>query len=174
MSKSTARTLGGHVTAAVVGVVTTAILMGGGLALAQEAPSAGTGVAETLAAPNTVNGAAVVNGSLGRADLKVGSIPLWARVRSDGTLIAGKGVVGTSAIIGNAGAYQIDFSRDITACAWIATATDNDASSAAPGFVTVERRLSNDVDSLEVRTYDVNGSQAAPASGDGFAVLVNC
>lgn len=170
----TLRTLGSQFAMAAAGALLALGLTGGGLAFAQEAPSAGTGVAETLAGANTVNGAAVINNSLGRADMKVGSIPLWARVRSNGTLINGKGVTGAAGISGQPGAYQVDFSRDLTGCAWMATPTDNDASSAQPGFVTVERRLSNDLDSLEVRTFDLDGNQALRDSDDGFAVLVTC
>lgn len=166
------RSLGTQAATAAVGAIVAIALTGGGFAFAQEAPSTGAGVAETLAGANTVNGAAVINGSLGRADLKVGSIPLWARVRSDGTLISGKGVTGASSLGG--GAYQVDFSRNITGCVWIATATDNDASSAAAGYATAERRLSSDVDSLEIRTFNTAGTQAVRAGDDGFAVLVNC
>ena len=171
MSK-TIRTIGSQLGIAAAGALLALGLTGGGLAFAQEAPESGAGVGETLAAQNSVNSAAVINGSLGRADMKVGSIPLWARVRSDGTLIAGKGVTGTSSL--GSGAYQVDFSRNITGCVWIATATDNDASSAGAGYATAERRLSSDVDSLEIRTFNAAGTQAARGSDDGFAVLVNC
>ena len=168
----TIRTLGSQLGMAAAGALLALGLTGGGLAFAQEAPSAGAGVAETLAGANTVNGAAVINNSLGRADLKVGSIPLWARVRSDGTLINGKGVTGASSLGG--GAYQVDFARTITGCGWYATATDNDASSAAGGYATAERRISNDVDSLEIRTFNTAGTQAIRGADDGFAVMVTC
>ena len=172
MPKSSVRTIGSQLATAVVGAVVAIALTGGGFAFAQEAPESGSGVAEALAGPNTVNSAAVINGSLGRADMKVGTIPLWARVRSDGTLIAGKGVTGASAL--GSGAYQVDFARDITGCVWIATATDNDASSAAAGYATAERRISSDFDSLEVRTFNSAGSQAIRGADDGFSVLVSC
>lgn len=168
----TIRTLGSQLGMAAAGALLALGLTGGGLAFAQDAPTEGTGVAETLAGANTVNGAAVINGSLARADMKVGTIPLWARVRSDGTLIKGKGVTGATSLGG--GAYQVDFSRDITGCVWIATATDNDASSASAGYATAERRLSSDIDSLEIRTFNAAGTQAVRPGDDGFAVLVNC
>lgn len=172
MPKSSIRSIGSQLATAVVGAVVAIALTGGGFAFAQEAPTTGSGVAETLAGPNTVNGAAVINGSLGRADMKTGALPMWARVRSDGTLITGKGVTGTSAL--GSGAYQVDFSRNITGCGWYATATDDDASGASAGYVTAERRLSSDVDSLEIRTFNAAGTQAVRPSGDGFAVMVTC
>lgn len=184
MPKTSLRHLGSQLTTAVLGALVAIALTGGGFAFAQEAPESGVGVAEALAGPNTVNSAAIVNGAvtgqdiapttIGRGDLKVGLAPLWARVRSDGTIIASKGVTGASVISGPPGAYQIDFSRAITGCAWIGTATDNDASGATEGYVTVERRQSNDSDSLEVRTFDNTGSQVARAASDGFTVMVAC
>ena len=182
MTSRTARILGGQLTAAVVGVLATALVLGGGLAGAQEAPEAGTGVAEALAGPNTVNSAAIINGSvtgqdvanasLGRADIKGGVAPLFARVSSDGSVLTSKGVTGAQRLI--AGAYQIDFNRDIRNCGWFASAANNDAGSAEAGYTTVERRSSGDVDSLEVRTFDASGVIADRASDDGFTVMVVC
>jgi len=172
MSKRTLRALAGQFTAAAVGVVATAVVLGGGFAFAQTASEAGVGVAEALAGPNTVNSAAVINGTLGRADVKVGTIPLWARVRADGTIIASKGVTGAALV--EPGGYAVDFSRSITACAWVVTATDNDSGVAAAGFVTAERQFESDPDSLLVRTFNPGGSQVTRAVSDGFTVLVTC
>lgn len=147
-------------------------LTGGGLAFAQQAPESGSGVAEAIAGANTVNSAAIINNSVARTDMRLGTIPLWARIASDGTIIASKGVTGASAGP-SSGEYLIDFSRDITACAWLATATDNDSGARPPGYATVERKVA-DVDTLKVRTYDFSGLQTFPFANDGFTILVSC
>ena len=74
----TIRTLGSQLGMAAAGALLALGLTGGGLAFAQEAPSAGAGVAETLAGANTVNGAAVINNSRARAWQ---ACPIWHHQR---------------------------------------------------------------------------------------------
>lgn len=101
MHKPSARHLGSQLTIAVRAVVAIA-LTGGGFAFAQEAPEAGVGVAEALAGPNTVNSAAIVNGSVTGQDIATGTIGVVtsSRARSragpraagstTGTLLSGR------------------------------------------------------------------------------------
>lgn len=184
MHKPSARHLGSQLTIAVLGAVVAIALTGGGFAFAQEAPEAGVGVAEALAGPNTVNSAAIVNGSvtgqdiatgtIGRGDLKPGSLPSWAKVAGSttGTLLSGRGVAASSHV--GTGVYQVDFTRSIVGCGWSATLNDNDAGAATAGLITVERAASDDVDSLFVRTFNTAGSSANTLGSEGFTVIVTC
>jgi len=174
MKKIHFRTLGSQFTAAVVGVLATALVMGGGLAFAQGAPASGAGVAEAIAAPNTVNSSSIVNGSVARADMKPGSLPSWAKVGGGtaGTLLAGRGVVSSTRI--SAGVYQVVFNRSIIGCGWTATLNDNDAGGATAGQIAVERASSAITTNLIVRTYNTSGAQTDTGADDGFTVMVVC
>ena len=174
MHKTSARQLGSQLTIAVLGAVVAIALTGGGFAFAQEAPEAGVGVAEALAGPNTVNSAAIVNGSVARADLKPGSLPNWAKVSGGtaGTFLAGRGAASSSHI--GTGVYQVNFTRSVQGCGWSATLNDNDAGAAATGQITVERANPGDPDSLFVRTFNAAGAAANTSVDDGFTVLVTC
>lgn len=174
MPKTSVRTLGSQLTIAVVGAVVAIALTGGGFAFAQEAPVAGGGVAEAIAAPNTVNSSSIVNGSVARADLKPGSLPNWAKVAggTTGTFLAGRGASSSSRV--GTGVYQVNFNRSVQGCGWSATLNDDDAGAAASGQITVERASAGDPDSLFVRTFNAAGAAANTASGDGFTVTVLC
>lgn len=185
MHKSSVRTIGSQFTAAIVGIVATAVVMGGGLAFAQEAPQTGVAVAETLAGPNTVNSAAIINGSVtgqdiatatvGRGGIKPGVAPLYAKVDADAssaTLLSGKGVTGVEFL--TAGFYSVTFSRSVVGCGWLATLNDNDAGASSPGEISIDRNTPGDLFTLRIKTYNSAGASAAPAGDDGFTVMITC
>jgi hypothetical protein len=69
----------------------------------------------------------------------------------------------------------VTFVQPITDCGWTATLNDNDAGSAAPGEITVERDNIVDAHSLRVRIIDSAGTAPMDASSsDGFTLTVNC
>ncbi len=174
MPKSSVRTLASQLSIAIAGAVVAIALTSGGFAFAQDAPAAGAGVAETLAGPNTVNGAAIINGSVGRADIKPGVAPLYARIDADAgsaTLLSGKGV---TAVGGGGGFYTVTFVRSVVGCAWVATLTDNDAGASSAGEISIDRNLPGDAFTLRIKTYNSAGASASPADDDGFTVMVTC
>jgi hypothetical protein len=184
MNKSSLRTLGSQLGVAVAGGLVAVALTGGGLAFAQDAPESGTGVAEAIAAPNTVNSAAIINGAvtsqdiaastIGRGDVKAGVLALWAKVDADTTptLLGNRGATSVTHITD--GAFGVTFNRSIVGCAWIATLNDEAAGSAASGEIAVEQNSSSDPNELRVRTFDSAGVQTDPESDDGFSLLVLC
>ena len=185
MRKSPIRSIGSQFTAAAVAVIATAVIMGGGLAFAQETPAAvGAGVAE-VAAANSVDSAAIINGSVtgqdiaastvGRGDIKPSVLTSWAKVgttTTTATLLNDRGVA-SAAQVSN-GSYRVTFDRPIVGCGWSATLNDNDAGAGFPGEITVERDTAGDPTSLRVRTYNSAGTQGALGSSDGFTVTVDC
>ena len=176
MSRTTARTIGGQFTAAVVAVFATALVLGGGFAFAQEAPEAGTGVAEALAGPNTVNSAAIINGTVGRADMKPGALPLWAHVDAGTatvTKLAGKGV--PSVTRQNLGVYRVVFSQSVLNCGIVATRSDNDDGISSAGEISVEFENVNTLpNNVWVRTYNSAGVLADTNEDEGFTVTAFC
>ncbi len=84
-------------------------------------------MAGALAGPNTVNSAAIINGAvtgadiagstIGRGDIKVGVVPLWAKIDADETtpvVLAGRGV--SSVTKPFAGQFDVSFTRSIESC----------------------------------------------------------
>lgn len=186
MSKRTIRSIGTQVASATAGAVIAVVLVGSGFAVAQEAPEAGTGVAEALAGANTVNSAAIINstitgsdvanGTLGRNELKPNVVARWAKVNGGGAgdteLMRGRGV--ESAFRGaTAGVYRVAFTESVANCGWTATINDNSNGTAAPLEITVETSKASPTD-LVVRTFNSAGTPADTAPTDGFTVNVDC
>lgn len=156
-------------------VLTAAVFSGGLSAVAQE-------VAE-LAAPNSVNSAAIINGSvtgtdiangtIGRQDLKANVVARWAKVNAGiaTALIRGRGV--ESAFRASAGVYRVSFTDSVANCGWTATINDNANGTATPNEITVETSADAPTD-LIVRTFNSAGSPADTGETDGFTVTVDC
>ncbi|MBL8775635.1 MAG: hypothetical protein JNK12_06885 [Acidimicrobiales bacterium] len=186
MNTSTSRRFGVPFAAAVLGVLSGALLFGSGLALAQEAPESGVGVAEALAGPNTVNSAAIVNGSvtgtdiangtIGRGDIKPTVTPMWAHVDAGPTTVAvvdGKGV--TTVNRQGTGIYRVIFSRSVLDCALVATRSDNDDGISSAGQISVELENVNTLpNNAWVRTFAANGGPADTEEDEGFSIVAFC
>lgn len=182
MSKSPLRTLGTQVVSAAVGAAVAVTLVGGGFAFAQSAPDTGAAIAE-VAAANSVDSAAIINGSVtgtdiangtvGRNDLKSSVVPRWAKVNAGiaTALLRGRGV--ESAFRASAGVYRVSFTDSVANCGWTATLNDNSNGTSTPGELSIESSKSTPTD-LIVRTYNSAGAVADTGETDGFTITVDC
>jgi hypothetical protein len=182
MSKSTLRSIGTQLASATAGAVAAVALMGGGFAFAQEAPETGAAVAE-VAAANSVDSAAIINGSvtgsdianttIGRQDLKANVVARWAKVNAGVgvKLLRGRGV--ESAFRGGVGVYRVVFTDPVDLCGWTVARNDNSTGTALPGHITVESAVGTPTD-LIVRTFSPTGVAQDTQETDGFTVTVDC
>lgn len=183
MSSSPLRTVAKQCAVIAASVVATATILGSGLASAQEAPEVGTAIAE-VAPANSVNSAAIINGSvtgadiadgsISRADLKPAVAPRWAKVDAGPTttLIRGRGA--STAFRVSPGVYRVTFASNIRTCGWSATVNDNDAGTAGPALISAERSSNASDTEIIVRTFNTAGALADLAENDGFTLLLNC
>jgi hypothetical protein len=110
-------------------------------------------------ADNAVNGRVVANGSLAAGDLSAAAKrslgQAWAVVKQDGSLA--RGTAGTtSASLGVDGQYEVDFGRDVSACAYDATVGGHDSSTSGfVGEISVAPR-DGDASAVFVQTFDVS------------------
>jgi hypothetical protein len=81
---------------------------------------------------------------------------LWAKVNSDGTLDLGKGVVSTSKSAQTDGLYFVTFNQDVSQFAELATIEYSLAN--FEGYAVVGP-LGNDVHTIAIVTYDLNGDR---------------
>ena len=95
----------------------------------------------------------------------IGSCPggLWAKVGSDGTFQSGAGVT-ASVTQGSTGDYEVDFTQDVSNCAYIATLQNGGA-----GTVTTATRATNNF-GVWVATFNTAGDPAQEA----FSLSVYC
>ncbi len=190
MPKSPLRSIGSQVVSAAVGAAVAVVLVGGGFAFAQEAPATGEAVAEVAAANSvdsaaiingTVTGTDIANGTIGRNDLKPRVAARWAQINGGGVndtvLVRGRGV--ESAFHGDSpGQYRVVFSDQITNCGWTAALNDVPippalGGNSSPGQISVQGSSQANTD-LIVRTYNTAGTPADTAPNDGFTVTVDC
>jgi len=131
---------------------------------------------------NAVNSAKVRNGSLETADLSAAAqtalkgavgpagpaglaglagapaTALWAFVRSDGTLIRGKGT--TASATTNVGFVNVTFNQPVDNCIWLAT-TGLDSFALPPaGYATTDRNPAQP-NTVFIQTRDAAGASAA-------------
>jgi hypothetical protein len=91
-----------------------------------------------------------------------------AVVNSDGTLA--RGLKATGAVRFGTGTYEVDFTKDITACGYtLAVGLSGNVGSSAPGTVNVVGRVGNP-NGIFVQTFDELGV----AADRGFHVIVTC
>jgi len=112
-----------------------------------------------------VTGAKIANGSVGEADLSGGvtaRLPIWAVVGANGGLARSSGGI-TSTRTGT-GAYRVDLNRDVSGCAWTASA----AETTDVGGTGVE--LDIDTERLLVSTTAAGGA----AADRPFSLQVTC
>jgi hypothetical protein len=112
-----------------------------------------------------VTGTKIANGSVGESDLASGvtaRLPIWAVVGANGSLARSSGNI-TSTRTGT-GAYRVDVNRDVSGCAWTASA----AETTDVGGTGVE--LDIDTERLLVSTSAADGT----AADRPFSLQVTC
>jgi hypothetical protein len=91
------------------------------------------------------------------AGLPPAGVSFTAVVKANGTLVRGFGAVSVSQPEG-AGSYQVDFTADVTNCAYVVTLGDpGNNAPPAPGDVTVAGR-NGDPEGLFIQTADIHGT----------------
>jgi len=100
-------------------------------------------------ASGAVDSRVVKDKSLTLGDLAVKARPAWAHVNANGTLARSSGGV-TSAALGVDGQYSVNFGRDVSNCAYVATIDYGE--SANEGEVSVSPRDGN-VKAVFVQTF---------------------
>lgn len=83
----------------------------------------------------------------------------FAVVNSDGSLARGKGATGSFSLSAGSGDYEVDFNRDVTGCAYVATLGNATAGTAPNGFITDAARAGNP-DAVFVKTSNTAGAAA--------------
>ena len=121
------------------------------------------GVAATEIADNSIDSGEIVDFQLSNQDVGV----LFAQVNADGTLANSSGGV-TSLRVGTTGSYEVDFARNITSCAFVATVGPSGGGSAL-GEVNVADRAGN----AEAVFVDTNNSDGSTADKP-FSLIVVC
>jgi hypothetical protein len=87
------------------------------------------------------------------------AVVLDAVVNSDGSLARGQGATGSLSLSPGSGDYEVDFNRDVTGCAYVATLGNATAGTAPNGFITDAARSGNP-DAVFVKTSNTAGSPA--------------
>jgi hypothetical protein len=87
------------------------------------------------------------------------AIVLDAVVNADGSLARGQGATGSFSLSAGSGDYEVDFNRDVTGCAYVATLGNATAGTAPNGFITDAARNGNP-DAVFVKTSDTAGNPA--------------
>jgi hypothetical protein len=170
-----ARTLASRTASVVGAVVVTAVVVSGGLGVAQAARLSvpNNSVTSAKIVNGTIQGVDIKDGAIAPADLSVNARPRWAKVDAGPTttLIRGRGAA--SATRAALGVYRVSFETPITNCGWTATLNDNDASSTPPGEIGVEREAGTS-NNLLIRTFNSAGVQSESSEDNGFTVVVSC
>ena len=91
---------------------------------------------------------------------------LWAVINPDGTIARRSGVLTASHL--QTGIYRVQFNRNVTQCAWLAT-IGSAASKTLYGMIEAEL-ASSTTDSVQIGTRDIHGDPA----DRGFIVSVLC
>jgi hypothetical protein len=92
----------------------------------------------------------------------------FAVVASNGTLVRGSSSAVGASLLG-IGVYAVDFDRDVSQCAYVATIGDTDSGGAASGEISVATR-NGDSHGVFVETGDSSGSD----SSRPFHLSVSC
>ena len=101
---------------------------------------------------------------------------LWALVNHTGALVAGSGA--TTAVRLGVGRFRVTFDRTVNTCVSTGSQTDVTGgavpSGASTRIVSTDNRVQSNTSTIDVATVDPAGTDADPASGDGFALTVFC
>jgi hypothetical protein len=96
------------------------------------------------------------------------AIDLWAAFAANAVFVRGSGVVSTGHP--SLGVYQVRFSRQITACAWLAEPAST-AGVYYSGGAALTRKFGTSTDTVEVETRNTSG---VLSDSVGFTLLVVC
>jgi hypothetical protein len=94
---------------------------------------------------------------------------LWARVKDDGTLLAGKGA---TSVVRGGGGYFVRFDRDISNCAYIATVGQQNVAYGDPGEIQAIHSTGNMSPDRDV--YVAMSDSETGALARGFSLVVVC
>lgn len=100
-------------------------------------------------------------------DVACGKKPLYAVVANDGSFVRGRHTTGSTHL--TTGAYEVDFTRDVSACAFVASVAQPSDGIAPQGTATVAGRAGN-VNGVFVQTFNLAGTQA----DSPFHLIVYC
>jgi hypothetical protein len=134
---------------------------------ANQVPSGPRGLKGSVGPPGPP-GAAGARGPTGAAGAAgtAGSAAAWAVINPVGTLARGSGVLSVSHT--STGTYRIQFNKNISACAWLATIG---SATTITSFGFIETELSTGTtDTVHVETRDISGLPA----DRGFHLAVFC
>ena len=90
-----------------------------------------------------------------------------ASVDADGTLVRGKGATGAESF--SSGTYEVDFSKNVQSCTYVAGLGNATYGTAPPGFITDAARSGNP-NGVWVEVWNPSGSNVA----ENFHLLVGC
>jgi hypothetical protein len=127
--------------------------------------------------PNAANAAnAEKLGGQGPASFVARNTLLWALVDDNGALAASSGAVSATKL--GTGEFRVTFDRPIDQCITEGTSTDVTGGAVPAGaiamIVATDNRVQGNDSTVDVSTTNPAGTQADPASGDGFTVTVYC
>ena len=139
-----------------------------GLAVAIPALAGSSGHAEKSASAKSIAQKALKKAK--KANKRLNALPAppqYAVVATNGTLV--RGTTGVSSLkLGGTGLYQVNFPKDISQCAWVATIGNGDATPVATGEISTS--LFNTPSSLLIQISNSGGVQ-----GDRpFHAVVHC
>lgn len=157
---------------AVVSAVLTALLLGGGAAVAFNVPNNSVNSAKIV--DNSVRTGDLRNGTIADADLSPETRTYWAIVHvNSGTpsIIADEGA--TNVTVLSTGRYGVTWAVDVSDCAVQATLHTNGFTSPPAGSINTMHVVS-DPHTIETRTFNASGTLAHPVNATGFTISVNC
>jgi hypothetical protein len=161
---------------AVVSSVLTALLLGGGVAVAFNVPNDSVTSAKII--DNAVRSRDIRNGTVGDVDLGRRARSYWAIVQLDGSGVPTiVGTDGANAIFDNSvGSFGLTWNPDIENCAVTAGLHGNTTAGTSPlaGSVSTDRFTNISSDGIRVITRTSAGALADPPPGTGFTVTITC
>jgi hypothetical protein len=107
------------------------------------------------------------------ASARPGPVTLWAVVNVDGTLARGDGAV-TAQATGVDGEYRVTFDRDVSGCAYVATAGEATAFTTGPDDAITFGVAPDNQDTSTVFALEYDAILARDSYSSGFHLAVFC
>jgi hypothetical protein len=107
------------------------------------------------------------------ASARPGPVTLWAVVNVDGTLARGDGATAAQAT-GVDGEYRVTFDRDVSGCAYVATAGEASAFTAGPDDAITFGVAPDNQDTSTVFALEYDAILARDSYSSGFHLAVFC
>jgi hypothetical protein len=111
-------------------------------------------------------------GGQGPGDYVTQTELLWALVDGDtgaASIVRSNGATGASSP--GTGRYVVTFNRNISSCGIVATLGDATGTTGSPGEISLDQPVGS---SIEVNTYNSEGTAANTAGTNGFYIQVTC